>query len=125
MLLRIFLSFLIAAVVLTKVHSFGFGTRMRRFAIAGATKSYDLAITAAKSQLTAQSSTSLYMSSPDTPTTSAAATPGKPVVRRLDEEANVAYMTVAISGEQTDRAFKKSCAAFNEVNIRHLRQSIS
>jgi hypothetical protein len=42
--------------------------------------------------------------------------PGSPVINRIDEENNIAYMTVAIDGEDTQRAFNKACDLFNEVS---------
>lgn len=40
--------------------------------------------------------------------------PGAPIVRKVDKSLNVAYMTVALTGEQTQRAFAQSCDLFNE-----------
>jgi hypothetical protein len=36
-------------------------------------------------------------------------------VKKLDKETNIACMSVALSGEQTQKAFSKSCDLFNEV----------
>ncbi len=41
--------------------------------------------------------------------------PGAPLVNKIDAENNIAYMSVAISGEHTQRAFNKACDLFNEV----------
>lgn len=41
-------------------------------------------------------------------------TPGAPVLKNLDKETNVAFMTIALTGEQTQAAFTKSCELFNE-----------
>lgn len=39
---------------------------------------------------------------------------GNPIVKKIDKETNVAFMTIGLSGEQTQKAFKKSCELFNE-----------
>ena len=41
-------------------------------------------------------------------------TPGAPVLKNLDKETNVAFMSIALTGEQTQAAFTKSCDLFNE-----------
>ena len=41
--------------------------------------------------------------------------PGSPVIKKLDVDNNIAYMTIAVGGEQTQRAFNKACELFNEV----------
>jgi hypothetical protein len=41
-------------------------------------------------------------------------TPGSPVVKKIDKDSNIAFMSVALSGDQTQRAFTKSCELFNE-----------
>ena len=41
-------------------------------------------------------------------------TPGAPVLKNVDKETNVAFMSIALSGEQTQAAFTKSCELFNE-----------
>ena len=46
-------------------------------------------------------------------------TPGAPVLKNLDKETNVAFMSIALTGEQTQAAFTKSCELFNvEVKTR-------
>ena len=42
---------------------------------------------------------------------------GKPVIKKIDEDKKIAYMTVALSGEQTQKAFNTACDMFNEVII--------
>ena len=42
------------------------------------------------------------------------AAPGNPVVKNVDSEKNIAYMSVALGGEQTQKAFSKACDMFNE-----------
>lgn len=37
-----------------------------------------------------------------------------PTVQKVDKESNVAKMTVTLSGEQTQKAFQRSCDLFNE-----------
>ena len=39
--------------------------------------------------------------------------PGNPVVKKIDKESNIASMSVALSGEKTQRAFQQSCELFN------------
>jgi hypothetical protein len=41
-------------------------------------------------------------------------TPGAPVLKNLDKDTNVAFMSIALTGEQTQAAFTKSCELFNE-----------
>jgi trigger factor len=41
-------------------------------------------------------------------------TPGSPVMKNLDKETNVAFMSIALTGAQTQAAFAKSCDLFNE-----------
>ena len=40
--------------------------------------------------------------------------PGSPIVKKVDDATNIAYMTVAISGESTQKAFTKAVEMFNE-----------
>lgn len=40
--------------------------------------------------------------------------PGVPVLKTVDKETNIAYMSIALTGEQTSIAFTKSCEMFNE-----------
>ena len=40
--------------------------------------------------------------------------PGSPVVKNIDKNTNIATMAIALSGEQTQSAFLKSCELFNE-----------
>jgi trigger factor len=40
--------------------------------------------------------------------------PGKPVVKKVDKENATAYMSISLSGEQTQSAFAKSCDLFNQ-----------
>jgi len=42
------------------------------------------------------------------------AIPGQPVVKNVDSEKNIAYMSVAVSGDKTQKAFSKACDMFNE-----------
>lgn len=41
--------------------------------------------------------------------------PGNPLVKKIDESKKIAYMTIALSGEQTQKAFNTACDMFNEV----------
>jgi len=43
--------------------------------------------------------------------------PGSPIIKKIDESTKIAYMTIALSGEQTQKAFNSACDMFNEVNI--------
>lgn len=43
--------------------------------------------------------------------------PGSPIVNKLDTENYIAYMTVAIPGDKTQKAFTKACELFNEVEV--------
>ena len=40
--------------------------------------------------------------------------PGSPIIKSIDKDNNIAYMTVAISGEDTQKAFSKAVEMFNE-----------
>jgi hypothetical protein len=40
--------------------------------------------------------------------------PGVPVLKNLDKDTNIAFMSIALTGEQTQAAFAKSCDLFNE-----------
>ena len=40
--------------------------------------------------------------------------PGSPIVKKIDKDTNIAFMTVAISGEDTQKAFSKAVEMFNE-----------
>lgn len=40
--------------------------------------------------------------------------PGKPVIREVDNEKNVAKMMVAVPGDSTSKAFQKSCDLYNK-----------
>ena len=45
---------------------------------------------------------------------SAECKPGFPIVKKVDSESNIAFMTVAISGEDTQKAFTKAVEMFHE-----------
>eukprot|EP01041_Mallomonas_annulata_P012756 gene12756-26867_t len=48
--------------------------------------------------------------------------PGSPVVKSINKETNVAYMKVALSGAQTQKAFNEACDIFNaEVKKKELK----
>jgi hypothetical protein len=40
--------------------------------------------------------------------------PGSPVIRSMDKESGKAVMAVALTGEQTQKAFSETCDLFNE-----------
>jgi len=40
--------------------------------------------------------------------------PGKPIIREVDKEKNVAKMIVAVPGDSTSKAFSKSCELYNK-----------
>jgi hypothetical protein len=42
----------------------------------------------------------------------------EPVVDNVDKEKNVAYMSITIPGDETQKAFNKACELFNEVRHR-------
>ena len=46
--------------------------------------------------------------------------PGAPVVKRVDQDQYVAYMTIALSPDSTQRAFNEACELFNEVSCPYL-----
>ena len=54
----------------------------------------------------------LHMSTSGSTTTEPS--PGAPVVKSIDKTTNIATMAIALSGEQTQSAFLKSCELFNE-----------
>lgn len=54
----------------------------------------------------------LHMSTSGSTTTEPS--PGAPVVKNIDKKTNIATMAIALSGEQTQSAFLKSCELFNE-----------
>jgi len=48
--------------------------------------------------------------------------PGSPIVKRVDKELNVAYMKIALTGAQTQKAFNEACDIFNvEVKKKDLK----
>ena len=56
----------------------------------------------------------LQMSTESGTTTYPEPTPGSPVLIKVDKEKNTAYMSIALSGSQTQSSFTKSCELFNE-----------